>query len=490
VLEGSVSVDASRIRVNVQLIDTETDEHLWAERFDKERRDIQQVQDEIVGRLSRSVGLEIVRAEVARRSPNSSDAEDLTMRGRALVHDVKQKENAEEAIDLFRQALELDPDHVDAMAGIALARLYQVINLYELEERDALLDEAEHMIHRGIALSSDHFAILKARGLLLRARGRFSEALVAAEALIARNPVEPTAYKEIGLNKLYLGETQEAVEWFRRADAVAPRDPDRWTWLQGLGRALMQLGRDSEAVAVLSQAIDSNPGYVRGRAWLAAAEALAGDVARARLHLAAYAAVEPSMTVPRFAEERSSVPLEATSAVYRRESERILEGLRRAGMPDGTDASPMRGHGSIPPEPRRGTPRDSAGDFLQPVTELIGREAELSELADLTRTHRLVTLIGEGGIGKTRLGLEVARHLLQEFADGVRVAELAPLSDPELVPATVATALGLELTAGAISAERVADALSGKQLMLVLDNCEQVIDTAASMAGRGAAAYQ
>jgi Flp pilus assembly protein TadD len=118
-------------------------------------------------------------------------------------------------------------------------------------------------------LSPDHFAILKARlkarGLLLRARGRFSEALVAAEALIVRNPVEPTAYKEIGLNKLYLGETQEAVEWLRRADAIAPRDPERWTWLQGLGRALMQLGHDSEAVTVLSQAIDSNPGYVRSR---------------------------------------------------------------------------------------------------------------------------------------------------------------------------------------------------------------------------------
>jgi TolB-like protein/Tfp pilus assembly protein PilF len=288
VLEGSVSADENYIRVNVQLINAETDEHLWAERFDKERRDIRRVQEEIVGRLSRSVGLEMVRAEAARQGPNinSSDAEDLTMRGRALVHDVKQKENAEEAIALFRQALELDPDYVNAMAGIALARAYQVINLYRLEERDALLDEAEHMVTRGMALSPNHFAILKARGLLLRARGRFTEALVAAEALIARNPVEPTAYKEIGLNKLYLGETQEAVEWFRRADAIAPRDPDRWTWLQGLGRALMQLGHDSEAVTILSQAMDSNPGYLRGRAWLAAAEALAGDVEHAGLHLA------------------------------------------------------------------------------------------------------------------------------------------------------------------------------------------------------------
>jgi predicted ATPase/TolB-like protein len=484
VLEGSVSLDASRIGVNVQLIDAETDKHLWAERFDKERRDIRQAQEEIVGRLSRSVGLEIVRAEVARRgaNTNSSDAEDLTMRGRALVHDVKQRENAEEAIDLFRQALELDPDYVDAMAGIALACAYQVINLYRLEERDALLDEGQHMVDRGMALSPNHFALLKARGLLLRARGRFSEALVAAEALIARNPVEPSAHKEIGLNKLYLGETQEALEWFRRADAIAPRDPDRWTWLQGLGRALMQLGHDSEAVIVLSQAMDSNPGYIRGRAWLAAAEALSGDVERAERHLAEYMALEPGMTVGRFVKERSSVPLEVTSQVYQREIERVLEGLRLAGMPDGADAHLLRGLLSTPPEAGRGTLRGSAGDLSQPVTELIGREAELSEVADLMRTHRLVTLIGEGGIGKTRLGIEVARHLLPEFADGVRVAELGPLSDPELVPIAVATAFGLELRAGAISAERVANALAGKQLMLVLDSCEHVINAAANMA--------
>ena len=83
-------------------------------------------------------------------------------------------------------------------------------------------------------------------------------------------------------------------------------------------------------------------------------------------------------------------------------------------------------------------------NLREPVSELIGREAELSEVMDLVATQRLVTLIGEGGIGKTRLGLEVARHLLPEFPDGVRVAELAPLSDQNLVPATVATAFGLE----------------------------------------------
>jgi adenylate cyclase len=332
-------VEHDRLRVNAQLIDAETDEHLWAERFDKERREILQVQDEIVGRLSRSVGIQLVRSEAGRGRPdrNGSDAIDLVMRGRALISDTKRKETAAQAVDLFRQALQLDPGCVNAMLGIGLVRIYQVINLYQLEGRDALLDEAEEMISRAAAHDPDHLDMLKARALLLRSRGLFSEAIAATEALIARNPAEPTAYKEMGLNKLYLGATREAVEWFHRADAIAPRDPDRWTWLQGLGRAWMQLGDDAAAVNALSQAMLSNPDYLRGKAMLAAAEALAGNAEAARRHYAEYAAIEPNITVRRFAEQRSSVPPDAVSPVYRRETGRILEGLRRAGMADDPD---------------------------------------------------------------------------------------------------------------------------------------------------------
>jgi adenylate cyclase len=333
VLEGSVLLDPDRVRVNVQLIDAETDKHLWAERFDKARSELLQVQDEIVARLSRSVGIQMVYSEAGRGpSKHDWDALDLAMRARALMSDIKRHEHAAAAIELFRQALVLNPDCVDAMVGLALALIYQVINLYRLDRRDTLLDEAEALISRSSELAPNQHGVLKARALLLRARGKFAEAILATEAMIARNPAEPTAYKEMGLNKLYLGATQEAVDWFRRADAVAPRDPERWTWLQGLGRALMQLGDAAGAVDALRQALDCNPAYLRGKAMLAAAEALTGDLATAREHLAEYAAAEPEMTVQRFAEQRSSVPPEAVSPAYRQENERILDGLHRAGM--------------------------------------------------------------------------------------------------------------------------------------------------------------
>ncbi len=117
-----------------------------------------------------------------------------------------------------------------------------------------------------------------------------------------------------------------------------------------------------------------------------------------------------------------------------------------------------------------------------PASDLIGRAAALAEVAELLAAQRIVTLTGAGGIGKTRLGLEVARQLLPEFPDGVWLAELASLSDADLVADAVAAALGLELAGGVASPDGVARALGPKQLLLVLDNCEHVIDRAARVA--------
>jgi predicted ATPase/DNA-binding winged helix-turn-helix (wHTH) protein len=116
-----------------------------------------------------------------------------------------------------------------------------------------------------------------------------------------------------------------------------------------------------------------------------------------------------------------------------------------------------------------------------PTSDLIGRDAEIAEVIGLAADHRFVTLTGTGGIGKTRLAVEVARRLLPQFADGIWIAEFASLSDPQLVPIGVAAALGLELVSGVISPERIAATLSSKHFMLVLDNCEHVVDAAAGM---------
>jgi predicted ATPase len=117
-----------------------------------------------------------------------------------------------------------------------------------------------------------------------------------------------------------------------------------------------------------------------------------------------------------------------------------------------------------------------------PLSELIGRDAEVAEVLSLIGSHRLVSLTGAGGIGKTQLALAAARQLLPNFTDGVWLAEFSPLADPGLVPATVAAAVGLEFGGGEISAQRVAQALADRRLLLVLDTCEHVIGAAARMA--------
>jgi predicted ATPase/DNA-binding winged helix-turn-helix (wHTH) protein len=118
----------------------------------------------------------------------------------------------------------------------------------------------------------------------------------------------------------------------------------------------------------------------------------------------------------------------------------------------------------------------------EPVSELIGRDAEVEEMLRLAGAHRLLTLGGPGGMGKTRLALALARELRPQFANGVWLAEFSDLTDPGLVPATVAAAVGLELGGGKVSAQRVAQALADRRLLLVLDTCEHVIEAAAAMA--------
>ncbi len=126
-------------------------------------------------------------------------------------------------------------------------------------------------------------------------------------------------------------------------------------------------------------------------------------------------------------------------------------------------------------------PSDPQTNLPVPVSELIGRDEEIAEILNLTTAHRLVTLTGAGGIGKTRLALALARELLPHFADGVWLAELSALADPGLVPATVAAAVGLDLGGGEPSAQRVAQALTSRRSLLVVDNCEHVIAAVAEM---------
>ena len=121
------------------------------------------------------------------------------------------------------------------------------------------------------------------------------------------------------------------------------------------------------------------------------------------------------------------------------------------------------------------------GNLRTATTSLIGRESEVDAIKTAVRSHRLVTLTGVGGVGKTRLALEVAAQLVDEFPDGVWVFELAAVTDPASVPDAVAAVLGITQQPGKTVSESVAAAQEGRSRLVVFDNCEHVLDAAADL---------
>ena len=116
------------------------------------------------------------------------------------------------------------------------------------------------------------------------------------------------------------------------------------------------------------------------------------------------------------------------------------------------------------------------------LTSFIGRQDEIVLVQELLQANRLVTVIGHGGIGKTRLAIQVSRAVLDRFLDGVWLVDLAPLADPEKVPQTAARAVGIPVDSGLQALEALLDYIRPRQMLLVLDNCEHLIDACAQLA--------
>ncbi len=121
-----------------------------------------------------------------------------------------------------------------------------------------------------------------------------------------------------------------------------------------------------------------------------------------------------------------------------------------------------------------------AGNLPQQLSSLIGRENVVAELAEAVRASRLVTLSGVGGVGKTRLALEVGAEVAGEFPDGVWIVDLASIGDAASIPSAIATVLGITPQGDAPLIDTVAEALAGRQILVLMDNCEHVLTAAAS----------
>ena len=178
-------------------------------------------------------------------------------------------------------------------------------------------------------------------------------------------------------------------------------------------------------------------------------------------------------------------PSEQTRALF----ERLSKGERTYEVSLSSKASPSTQETITPPETRdepvSGPSRTSLArsrNLPIPLTSFIGREREIEQVKRLLSTTRLVTLIGSGGVGKTRLAIQLARELLSEYKDGVGWVDLVALTDPALVPQAVAQALRLREVLNEPLIETLANALRARQVMVLLDNCEHLVDACAQMA--------
>jgi TolB-like protein/class 3 adenylate cyclase len=329
VLEGSVQRDAGRIRVNVQLIDAQTGNHLWADRFDKPLADLFEMQDEIVARLANQLGTELISAE-ARRGQQAAnpDSMDLYFQGMEWFNKGNKLENMDQARGFFERALALDPGNVDALLGVGRADV-AVGAAFLSDDRPARLAAAEATIGKVLSLRPNDARAHEVLGFALNQTKRTAEAIAEFERALALDPNLAAAHGDIGLAKIFAGRAAETEAHVNEALRLSPHDGRAWFWLQFAGGAKLNLGANEEAVASLRRAIEINRTIPLVHFFLAAALANLGKLDEAQAETRAGLALNPTFTIQRFRAGQ-----ESDNPVFLAGKERIIEGMRKAGVPE------------------------------------------------------------------------------------------------------------------------------------------------------------
>jgi TolB-like protein/Flp pilus assembly protein TadD len=330
VLEGSVQRSGSRMRINVQLIDAETGNHLWAERFDKPIVDLFDMQDEIGARLANQLGTELVTAEARRaaRAPHP-DSMDLYFQGMASVHRGSDPANLSQARQFFEQALGLDAGNVEAMVGMAFVDAMRGTSM-QTGDRTARLVAAEKSLTKVLAYVPNHAMAHCLLGVVQIFTKRAAQGIAECERALALDRNLATAYAWIGLGKCYLGQAEETEACVMQAFRLSPRDNRAFTWLINAGVAQSYLAADEAAVYWFTQAIETNRNVAAFvHIYLAAALAHLGRTEEARASVQAGLALDPNFTLSHF---HACAPMDSPTCLAQRA--RIAEGMRKAGLPE------------------------------------------------------------------------------------------------------------------------------------------------------------
>jgi TolB-like protein len=205
VLEGSVQRGGNRLRVNVQLVDAETGNHIWAERFDKPVADLFDMQDEIVSRLANTLDAQLVTAE-ARRAESSPhpDAMDLYFQGRACANKGLTSENLAQALNFFEHGLALDPQNIETLVDMGLVEGSIGANFFD-DDRAVHFATAEAAVTKALSMAPQHALAHAALGMIQIQTNRAAQGIAECERALALDRNLANAHGWIGLAKCYVG---------------------------------------------------------------------------------------------------------------------------------------------------------------------------------------------------------------------------------------------------------------------------------------------
>jgi TolB-like protein/class 3 adenylate cyclase len=329
VLEGSVQRSDKRLRVNVQLVDAESGEHLWAEHFDKAVADLFDMQDEIASRLGQALRRQLVVAE-ARRAERSlrPDAMDLTVQARACLYKGNNPENATQARTFYQRALAIDHRSVSALIGVAELDLIRGTSLLT-DEPTACFSAAETSVIKALSFAPDDAVAHWVLGKVYIATNRAAQGIAECEHALRQDRNLTGAHTSIGVAKIFLGQPAEAERHVLEALRLSPRDIFSHEWMFVLGLAKLQHGADAEAIGWFRRSIETNRNFPPAHLVLAGALALSGALDEAQTAAKTGLALDPSLTIRRFLLSAFS-----DNPTYVAGLERQCEGMRLAGVPE------------------------------------------------------------------------------------------------------------------------------------------------------------
>lgn len=328
VLEGSVRRAAKRVRIVGQLIDASTGGHLWADTFDGELADVFELQDQVTARVAGALAPRLQQAEIerAKQKPTSSlDAYDYFLRGIACVHRESRSRN-EEALGLFRKAIELDPEYAEAY-GMA-AWCYAVRKHHGwVTDRERDVAETEHFARRAAELGPDDAVALTMAGrTLVYVVGDLDTGAAYIDRALLLNPNLGIAWSASGWLRSRLGRPEEAIEHLERAMRLSPLDPLMMNMQAGIAFAHFFAGRYDEASTLADKILRERPNDGPALRIATVSHALGGRIAEAQKTLRRLREMYPTLRIANLNEQ--------TPLLRPEDRARWAEGMRIAGLPE------------------------------------------------------------------------------------------------------------------------------------------------------------